>query len=57
MGSDFIKYVIGTSNIAKIPVPVVEAVTVKLGPYLGPNPVLKAGPKVSSLVWARLGLK
>lgn len=57
MGSDFIKYLVGTSNIMKIPASVVEAVTVKLGPLLGPNPVLKGGPKVGSLVWARLGLK
>lgn len=57
MGSDFIKYVIGTSNMATTLAPIAEAVTVKLGPFLGPNPVLKAGPKVGRLVWARLGLK
>lgn len=51
MGSDFINYVVRTSNIDAHHV--VEAVNVKLGP----NPVLEAGPKVGSLVWARLGLK
>lgn len=40
-----------------MPAPVVEAVKVKLGALLGPKPVLKAAPKVDSLVWARLRLK
>lgn len=41
MGSDLTKYVVGTSNVEKIPTPVAEAVIAKLGPFLGPDPVLE----------------
>lgn len=44
-------------DLEKIPAPVAVAVKVKLGALLGPKPELKAGPKVHSLVWARLRLK
>ena len=42
-GGDLTKYVVGTSNVEKIPTPVAEAVDVKLGPLEKmPTPVAEA---------------